>query len=78
MRPKQPWLQAMQARISSVRPSRALIASSGSAIWARTMPIMSACPSASTFSARAGSLMRPGGEDGERRRHLEPAARGTV
>ena len=46
-------------RISSTRPSRALRGRSGSATSARTIPIMSAAPSASRLSARATSAIRP-------------------
>ena len=58
-RPMQSWLQEMQSRSSSTRPSRALRAVSGSAICCRTIPTRSQIPSASACSAWAGSLIRP-------------------
>ena len=61
----QAWLQAMQARISSMRPSRALLGISGSEIIARVMPHMSAWPAASTPSAICGWLMRPATNTGK-------------
>src|SRR5215468_12227365 len=57
--PMQAWLQAMQARMSSVRPASAFRAMSGSAIMARVMPQRSAWPEAITCSAVCGWLMRP-------------------
>ena len=57
--PMHAWLQAMQARISSARPSAALVANSGSAMKARAMAITSASPSVSARSASWGWLMRP-------------------
>ena len=68
----------MQARISSVRPSRALVAKTGSAIWPRTTPIMSAGPSARIRSASAGSLIRPVANTGSETTSLTPAASGSV
>ncbi len=47
----QAWLQPMQARMSSVRPSAALAGSSGSQISARVMTHMSAWPAARIISA---------------------------
>ena len=43
-----------QGRTSSARPSRALFAMWGSAIWPRTMLTMSAWPEAITWSAFSG------------------------
>ena len=40
-----PGCRDRQVRMESFIPCRALLASQGSAIWARTMPIRSACPS---------------------------------
>jgi hypothetical protein len=59
MRPTHSWLQLRHRRISSVAPARALAAKSGSAIWPRTTPTRSQCPSASARSACNGSLNRP-------------------
>ena len=58
-RPMQPWLPRMQWTISSSRPSRALFANSGSAIWARVIATMSAFPAARISSASAASLIPP-------------------
>ena len=55
---RQAWLQAMQVLISSARPAAALLTSSGSARNGRAIETMSASPSASTFSATSGELMR--------------------
>ena len=55
---RQAWLQAMQVLISSARPAAALLTSSGSARKGRAIETMSASPSASTFSATSGVLMR--------------------
>ena len=59
MRPTHSWLHERHRRISWALPDRALAAKSGSAIWPRTTPMRSACPSASAFSACSGSLKRP-------------------
>ena len=45
--------------MSSACPERALATKSGSAIWPRTTPTRSQCPSASARSAWIGSLNRP-------------------
>src|SRR5512137_43933 len=55
---RQAWLQAMQVLISSARPAAAFLTSSGSARNGRAIETMSASPSASTFSATSGELMR--------------------
>ncbi len=52
------WLQPMQARMSSRRPSAALAGSSGSQMSARVMIVMSQAPAASAFSASCGWLKR--------------------
>ena len=57
--PMQAWLQPMQARMSSWRPARALLAISGSQIMARVMPQASAWPAARMASAICGWLVRP-------------------
>ncbi len=59
IRPTHSWLQDRQVRISVACPDRALAAKSGSAIWPRTTPTRSQCPSASARSAWTGSLIRP-------------------
>ena len=56
-RPQHIWLQEMQGRMSSGRPSRALFAICGSAIWPRTMLTMSAWPEPITESAFSGVRM---------------------
>ena len=45
--------------MSSVWPTRAFDAKSGSAIWPRTTPTRSQCPAWSARSAWSGSLYRP-------------------
>ena len=60
----QPWLQPMQARISSSLPARALAGMSGSEISARVMPQTSAWPDAMMRSASCGWLMRPATKTG--------------
>ena len=61
----QAWLQPMQARMSSMRPARALLAISGSEIIARVMPHMSAWPGGEHCSAICGWLMRPATNTGK-------------
>ncbi len=68
----------MQARMSSVRPSRALLAISGSVIMARVMPHMSAWPLLSTCSAICGWLIRPATKTGLDTVALIAAASGAV
>ena len=56
----QAWLQAMQARMSSTRPPRALAGMSGSQIMARVMPHHVGLRRwRGCFSASCGWLMRP-------------------
>src|SRR5262249_33843334 len=62
--PMQAWLQAMQARMSSLRPALALFGISGSQIKARVMPQISAAPAARIRSASWGWLMRPATKTG--------------
>ncbi len=59
MRPTHSWLQDRHRRVSSVKPPRALRTKSASAIWPRTTPTRSHCPSCSARSAWSGSLNRP-------------------
>ena len=59
IRPTHSWLQDRQVRMCVAYPARALAAKSGSAIWPRTTPTRSQCPSASARSACTGSLIRP-------------------
>ena len=74
----QAWLQPMQARMSSARPSRAFFAMSGSQIMARVMPHMSAWPELSTCSAICGWLMRPATNTGMSTLALVAAAKGAT
>src|SRR5436190_12910591 len=55
---RQAWLQAMHTLISSARPSRALLANSGSASIGRAIDTRSASPRARIASATSGVLMR--------------------
>ena len=72
----QAWLQAMQARTSSLRPASALFGICGSQISARVMPQTSAWPRARMASASWGWLMRPVTNSGIARRALKvPASR---
>ena len=72
------WLQPMQARISSVRPSAAFIGSSGSQIRARVITQASACPSSRTRSASCGWLIRPATMTGTETTAFACAASGAV
>src|SRR5690554_7616349 len=55
---RQAWLQPMQVLISSARSSAAFSTSSASARNGRAMETISASPSARTFSATSGILIR--------------------
>ena len=74
----QAWLQPMQARMSSGRSSRALLAISGSQICARVMPHMSAWPEARICSAICGWLMRPATNTGRFTFAFTVAAKGAT
>ncbi|MCY1455422.1 hypothetical protein D9M71_725570 [compost metagenome] len=73
----QAWLQAMQARTSSLRPAAALFGISGSQISARVMPQTSAWPRAMMMSASWGWLIRPVTNSGMSRRALKLPAVGA-
>ena len=74
----QAWLQPMQVRMSSGRPSRIFRTKSSSAIIARTVPTMSASPSATICSIRAGWVMRPATSTGFDTTFFTAAAPGTA
>src|SRR5271166_2263563 len=58
IRSRHAWLHPMHVLISSLRPVRTLAAKSGSASSGRAIDTRSPVPSASSSSARSGSLMR--------------------
>ena len=83
MKSRHAWLQAMHTLISSARPSRALLANSGSASIGRAIDTRSASPAARIASATSGVLMRFDAMTGiltaslSRRAANAQAARGT-
>ena len=76
--PIQAWLQAMQARMSSKRSSRAFSGMAGSEIIARVMPQRSASPDARMPSAICGWLMRPVAITGNPEASFTLRARGAM